>query len=162
MIKYYVELGVALLAATFFFGSGFYLATLRANKQIAALRLEQSQQIAAEQRAAVLALQAVQQHEHETTARNQQIIVGLQSALDASDSNANAIAVRLRNALAAVATYRNLALSSAPSGPQPTAPRGEPGGVGPLEQATAEFIGACTRDAARLNALIEEITPQLQ
>lgn len=111
------------------------------------------------QKAATDALARQLQQQKTTEDNNAAIIAKLEADKTAAESDRD-IAVRLFNGAKAANDPGSGSMSKAVNQPPASASSGASGG-GSLTTDLAAAIGECRRNAARLNALIAEISPQL-
>lgn len=152
--QWLVILAAAILAGLAWYGRHEHAGKLAAQTELIQYKAAQAQAVAD-------AVAANEAKHKQTEERNNAIISGLQGTLRDSDARGADLARRLRNALAALRPS-----PVPPSADQPTTPvaPGVPAGAdeaGQLVGAIAVYDAACVRDAARFNALIEQIKPQL-
>ena len=154
-------IGAGLLAAG---GLGFWLYHSIYTSGLAAGRAEvQASWDKDKQSIATLAAAAKDEavvKEAEAKAANLGVIHELQAKLDASSAAGNDLARRLHNALARPATSGST-MPQAAGGSSPPATSGVPPSQDAVVTSVATYDAACQRDAARLNALIEEVSSQL-
>jgi hypothetical protein len=140
--------GAILVLAGLLWWRGNQLDHVRA--EFTAYKAAQAQAVADATKAAQIKANAVGEH-------NAAVMADLQGKLDGSIADGTRLAVRLRLALAGIHTSP---VPEAPGQPGTAAPGGVTGSDGTIE-ATAAAFAACQRDAARLDAWIAEVTPQL-
>lgn len=149
MLRYWRYLSVAALVGVAWF-HGYTQGASRVQRMHDAYVYQQS--IATQ-----IAQAKVAAHEDEQRKANQKVVYELQKKLTESDSFGRSLARRLRD-------YQAAAAASVPEATdlgQPPAASGSDFSTGQIEQAVADAFGACSRDAARLDALIEEVRRQL-
>jgi hypothetical protein len=131
--------------------------------QYQAKREAQDALVAYKAQAAQAAADAIAENERKlkaAEANNDAILNDLKGKLDSAAANGNDLAARLRRALAASCSAVPPHNGVAPTAPAPGVPDSA-AEAQRLTSAIAEYDSACQRDAARYNALIGEITPQL-